>query len=96
MFLLGLVAELSKDPKNGWKGTNEGIPVGDDRLFSAKAFDESDNVIYQGKEFSVTIDPIETAQVLIVMQQSEPVQKCCSKICINRAFEKLGWSRRKR
>ncbi|MFY0573353.1 PKD domain-containing protein [Cystobacter fuscus] len=54
-----------------WTGIISNIPVGDDRLFKAEAFNGSGTKLYEGRSSPVSITANATAAVVILLQQSQ-------------------------
>ena len=66
---IGSLITVPLTNSNGvWSGIVPGIPVGTDRVFTAKAYDASDELLYQGAATSVTIDAFDQAEILILLQ----------------------------
>ncbi len=54
-----------------WTGIISNIPVGDNRLFAAEAFNSSGEKIYEGTSSPIGITSTEVAAVLILLQQAQ-------------------------
>ncbi len=71
---VGIVTPIVEDlqtSSQGWNKTISNIPAGSSRTFTARAYAQDGTVLFEGSASNVLIESGKTAQVLILLQQTE-------------------------